>query len=725
MARKIIVSNRLPFSFKKVDGKLTYQQGGGGLATALSSYTKGGNSLWIGWPGLPSDDLSEDDKTEITEILKKHNCHPVFLSQKQIDEFYNGYSNSVLWPVYHDMDVVTGNTDANWKAFVAANKLYAETAVALSSPKDTLWIHDYQLQLVPEQIRVLRPRSRVGFFLHIPFPKHAELVKSGHADKLLRGVLGADLVGFHTPSYVENFLAGCVAEKIGRVGTEKVALSTRIVRVTEFPISIDYEAFEKATKTRDVAREYKNLQWRYKGKKVILMSDRMDPAKGLLERLKAYQTLLKKQPELHGKVVMAMIAMPSRGDIEVYKKLREDIERLVIDINEQFGTKSWRPIDAVYDNLPFAKYAALYRRADVAFIAPLRDGMNLVAKEFLASATKHDGVLVLSETAGAAEELKDAILVNPNRPKTLVSGLHDALTLPKSELRRRTANMQRHIKHFNVHRWVDSFVDTLEKPRQAPGLVHVTHTLSRTLQNALLADYHQTKKRLIMLDYDGTLQPFVNDPAKSTPSRRVLNLLKRLSDDPANDVVVTSGRSRSDLQSWFGGLPVGLAAEHGAFYRRKGGQNWHRTVSGDMNWQEYVAHLFAHYAEMTPGAHVEHKEYALVWHYRGASPYHSQKNLVALRRLLRPIAKKYNLVVRDGQKILEVKPREAHKGRIGQEWLIHDHDFVLCAGDDTTDEDMFEAMPPESWSIKIGRGRSLANYRLANIEALHTLLRKL
>lgn len=725
MGKLIIVSNRLPVSVKKVDDSLEYSASIGGLSTALASYTANSASLWIGWPGIPNDELTDDDRAAITAELKKHNCLPIFLTKKQLDLFYNGYSNSVLWPLFHHLDVTTGDNDRNWKMYKAVNQLYADITIAHCTPKDTVWVHDYQLLLMPEMLRIKRPDGKLGFFLHIPFPDVKHLFTTAHAAELLKGALGADLVGVHTPSYAKNFTECCEKAQIGIVHPNKVALVNRVVRVTDFPISIDYEKFARATKTQAVSVEYKKLQWRYRGKKVILMSDRLDPTKGLVERLTAYQSLLHANPELHKKVVMAMIAMPSRGEIEAYKKLREQVENLVTDINNEFGRPGWQPIEAIFNPVPFEQYAALYRRADVAFIAPIKDGMNLVAKEFLASATKHDGVLVLSQTAGAAEELKDAIMVNPARPKTLVEGLEKALTMPKSELRRRTANMQRHIKHFNVNRWVDSFMTTLEKPITTSAALHRTKTLARPHQQALLADYHQAKKRLLMFDYDGTLQPFAARPELAAPDKKVVDMIARLSGDIANDVVVISGRPRSDLQAWFGHLNVGLAAEHGALYRRKGGRNWHRTVDDEVGWKSKVADLIDYYAEATPGALAEHKEVAEVWHYRGASPYLTQKHLVILRKLLRPIARRYNLAVNDGHKILEVKPIDAHKGRIGQEWLIHDHDFVLCIGDDYTDEDMFAAVPPESYTIKVGRGRTSANYRLSGVADVHKLIRKL
>ena len=723
MANLVIVSNRLPVSVKRVDGKLEFYPSVGGLATGLSSYASKGKSKWIGWPGLPSDDLTASEKRQIARELRKHHCYPIHLTQKQLDDYYNGYSNSVLWPLFHNLEVKTGDTPKNWKAYKEVNALFAEETLLLTEPGSVIWVHDYQLLLLPELLRQERPGDNIGFFLHIPFPTPEVLGTIGHTSRLLQGMLGADLVGFHTNSYTENFLACCQAKGLGIVEPKRLILPDRVVRVTEFPIGIDYAKFTAATKQRAVRAEYRKLAWKYRNKKVIVTVDRLDPTKGLDGRLVAYKKFLKANPKLHGKVVMVMLAVPSRADIEEYKALRVKVEGLVADINSSFGTSRWNPVEYLYESWPFPRLAALYQRADIAFIAPIRDGMNLVAKEYLASRPKHDGVLILSETAGAAEELKEAVMVNPSKPKTLVDGLTQAITMPRQELRRRTRTMQKHIEEFTIQKWADNFIESLQAP-----LIPTTSRVKGLNQNRIreiVASYHQARKRVILLDYDGVLKNFNKDPNAAKPSPRILKLLERLGSNPANEVVVISGRSKADLGAWFGELPLALAAEHGALFRRKNGRAWHKTTTHDNKWKKSVADIFEYYANLTPGAFVEHKEWSLVWHYRAASPYYSQKHLVILKRLLRPIVKANNLSIKDGNKVLEVHPSDISKGRIAQEWLIHDHDFVLCVGDDATDEEMFAVMPPEAYSIKVGRGLTLARMRTKTVRDVLDLLGKL
>lgn len=723
MPSLIIVSNRLPVSVKKEHGKLEIYPSSGGLATGLSSYTKRAGTKWIGWPGLPSDDLTEKDKAEIRQRLKHYRCYPLFLTKKQIDEFYNGYSNGVLWPLFHELPVHAGSSRKNWEAYHHVNEMFAHEALALSESGSTIWVHDYQLLLVPSMLRAERPDDHIGFFLHIPFPGPKTLGTHEHARALLAGVLGADLVGFHTGSYTENFLESCSELDVGTRSGDQILLPTRAVQATQFPMGIDYAKFATASKQRKVQSEYNRLVRKYRGLKVIATVDRLDPTKGFVERLEAYRTVLSRNPSLSGKIVMVMLAVPSRGDIVEYQKLRKRVEDLVDQINDTFGTADWQPIEYLYQTMPFEQLTALYRRADIAFVAPVRDGMNLVAKEYLAAQTDKKGTLVLSETAGAAEELQDAIQVNPTKPRTLVTGLTRALNLPTQELKKRTGRMQRHLRTFTVQRWADTFMESLQKPRTLKQLN--TRAVDQAVTHEITDAYKKAKRRLLLLDYDGVLSSFVSDPAAATPSSQVIKLLKKLGDDPKNDVMIVSGRSKHDLGEWFGELPLALAAEHGALIRRKGGKNWHKSSSSEPGWQEPVTHLFEYYTSLTPGALVEQKEWAIVWHYRNATPYYAQKHLVALRRLLKPLAQQYGLQVLDGHKVLEVRPSDVNKRRAAQEWLIHDHDFMLCIGDDATDEDMFAALPPHAYSVKVGRGQTLARFRLKDVAAVLRLLGRL
>lgn len=721
--RLVIVSNRLPVSVKKVDGKLEYAPSIGGVATALSSYIESGQAIWIGWPGIAAEDLTEEERAAVTARLKKQNCHPVFLTQQEIDRFYSGYSNAAIWPLFHHLPLDGGDTAANWRAYKEVNQLYADETLRLSSESSDIWVHDYHLLLLPDMLRSARPNQHIGFFLHIPFPGPADLSQLKNPDELLRGLLGADLIGVHTTNYVNNFLDCCQKAGIGVVAPRKVALPTRVVRVVDFPIGINYRKFAEAAQSTEVSLELSKLRWKYRGKKVILTIDRLDPTKGLVERLKAYKTLLAENPSLHRKVVMVMQAMPSRTDVPAYQKLRVDVDALIEDINSSFGGRGWRPIEPIFSPLPFDQYAALYQRADIAFIAPIRDGMNLVAKEYLASHPKSDGVLVLSKTAGAAEELKDAILVNPANNRSMVAGLKKALSAKPASFIERTSRMQRYLRRHTVDKWAESFIVALETPLPQPK--HFTRSLIGAPERALVSDYHQAKKRLVLLDYDGTLEPIVRHPEDAKPSRQTLAALERLGKDPRNRIVVISGRNRETLDKWVGSLPVTLIAEHGGFIKRPEWKSWHKMLDGAGEWKKEVRRIFDFYAALTPGARVEDKEQSVVWHYRGASPFYASKHLVLIKREIRAIARSNKLRVQEGKMVLEVHHLDISKGHALQEWLLKDQDFVMTVGDDATDEEMFKNAPAGTYTIKVGRGLTAARYRLPNPASVHKLLRKL
>jgi trehalose 6-phosphate synthase/phosphatase len=720
----IIVSNRLPVSVKKVDGKLEYYPSIGGLATGLSSFTDKKRNKWIGWPGVSNEEVTDEEKQQITQELKKHNCYPVFLSKKQLETYYNGYSNSVLWPIFHELPAQKEalENESYWRSYKRVNAAFADAVFALSTSGSTVWVHDYQLLLLPAMLRAERPDDKIGFFLHIPFPARKAFEKISHSKELLAGLIGSDLIGLHTSGYVENFLENCDSLDVGAVGTKQLLLPDRLVRVIDFPMGIDYAKYTKATKQRAVKREVSKLKAKYRGKKVILAFDRLDPTKGLVERLSAYEELLRQNPKLHKKVVMIVIAAPSRTEIAEYKALKKKVEKLVKNINEEFGTPRWQPIDYNYMSIPFERVSAYYQISDVAFITPIRDGMNLMAKEYIASRSNQSGMLVLSETAGAAEELKDAILVNPKQRSSLVDGLLEALTLPQKELKVRVNTMQKRLSEFTVQEWAGSFMDTLKTPVATPS---VTRTLNNSRQSEIRDAFKRADRCVLLLDYDGVLVSLKGNPYSAEPSRKLLETLRKLAERDNTDVVVVSGRSRVDLSEWLGEIPVHLAAEHGAFIKKPHARRWQSVADFDASWRDVVLPILELYNAKTPGAAIETKDAALVWHYRQASPYYAQKHLVILKRLLAKYAKRYDLIVHQGNMILEIRAQGSTKGHIAETWLEKNPSFVLAIGDDYTDEDMFNSLPSWAYTVKVGRGRTAARFRLQKSDEVIALLEKL
>lgn len=724
MSQVIIVSNRLPINVKKVDGKLEFSPSVGGLATGLSSYANSKSNVWIGWPGIASDDLTKSDRDEIITELAKHHCAPVFLTQKQIDSFYNGYSNTVLWPLFHELKTNEWKDERRehwYRVYREVNKLFAETIDVTMQRGAYVWVHDYQLLLVPSMLRRLNSDVTIGFFLHIPFPSVKVFDELPEGRKLLKGITGADLIGFHTTGYVENFIESCSKNSYVVKAGDHVSIDGRDVRVSHFPMGIDYDKYAssgRSTVVRQAAKLYKN---RYQGRKIIVAVDRMDPSKGLLERLQAYGEFLESYPEQWERVVLAMVASPSRTDVPAYRRLAKRMDALVEEINDTYGTDTWQPIDYINETLPFEHVTALFQIADVAFIAPLRDGMNLAAKEFVAS-THKNSVLILSETAGASQELHDALIVDPGRRETVVRALHDALTMRRPELDGRLRRMKKYLKDHTVYTWARDFVGALNSPLIMP---QSPVGVQRLDNNRAEADFKNSKKRLLLLDYDGTLVGFQNDPEKVKPSRELINILERLAGQPSTDVIIISGRSMQYLNKHFGKLPIHLVAEHGVSHRRAGKTAWETRSGLDIRWQKVVLPVLERYAALTPGAHVEVKAHSLVWHYRASPSYYAHKHIVIIRRMLNKYLKENGLEIQKGNKVLEFKNPAVTKGTAANEWLARGYDFVLAAGDDTTDEDMFKVMPEGVYSIKVGSGLTAARYRVADNTAMIRLLKNL
>ncbi len=713
MAQVLIVSNRLPFSVKKERGKLRFTRSVGGLATALSAYVTKRHNQWVGWPGIASEDLTEAEKQLVVSELAKRNCTPIFLSQKQIDDYYNGYSNSLLWPLFHELPYKDSPERARWwRTYREVNTLFAQVTATLARGGGQVWVHDYQLLLVPEMLRAERPDINIGFFLHITFPPAEKLRKLPEQKSLLRGIVGADLVGFHTKAYVKNFLEAC----------ERASVETGHLRVADFPIGIDYKKFVRAGRSIKVRQAAHRFRQKYKGLKIIAAVDRLDISKGFVERLVAYRQLLEQNPGLLGKVVFVLVGSPSRTEIGAYQRLAARVQKQADEINATFGTRRWQPVDYIAETIPFEEVTALFQVADVAFITPLRDGMNLTSKEFVAS-SRQNGVLILSETAGAAEELQDALLVNPKKSASSVAALQKALTMPHPELLDRLAKMQAQLARNTVHHWAGSFVNALQQP--VPGSRPRIRTMKGAVEASLVDAYQSSQKRLLLLDYDGSLVPFNENYRAAQPAKSTVRLLKKLSYDPRNEVVIVSGRDSQDLEGWLGHLPIGLIAEHGAMIRKNGSATWQTIEHVNTQWKQVLLPILEKYAALTPGASVETKQHSLVWHYRSAQPYYAQKYAVVIKRALKPFLKTYGLQLFHGNKILEVKNPSINKGAGIQRWLKRPHDFVLCIGDDFTDEDMFAALPPDSFGIKVGRGRTKATYRLASAEQVTALLKQL
>jgi trehalose 6-phosphate synthase/phosphatase len=730
MGRLLVISNRLPFSIDKVGEDLVVRQSSGGLVSALKSYfeQKTGerdgfsSKVWIG-----SVEASEEDWKIIEDmgaVQENFDIVPIFIDKDVYEGYYNGFSNSTLWPLFHYFPSLVEYRKENYDAYVKANDIFVEKILRVYQEGDVIWVHDYQLMLLPQMIRDRLPGATIGFFLHIPFPSYElfRLLPTAWKKDLLKGMLGADLIGFHTHDYVQHFIQS--AKMIVSVENQfnTIQYQNRLIKADLFPIGIDFQKFRNAITDDVVANISTSLEQKFYNQKIIFSVDRLDYTKGLSYRLQGFESFLEKYPEWLEQVVFILNIIPSREFIQAYAERRKEIEERVSAINGKYSTLHWQPLIYRYNHLAFDELCALYQTADVALITPLRDGMNLVAKEYIASCIDK-GVLILSELTGAASELNEALLVNPTDSAEVADAIATALDMPLQEQRSRLSYMQKRLAEYNVQKWICDFLGTLKGTKEEQERLQVNILDNATIQR-MTEEFRDASRRCILLDYDGTLAPYQKLPTLATPGKELLDLLKQLSDNPANEVVIISGRDANTLDKWLGNLPLSLVAEHGACIKYKN-EDWQQQVSMSPEWKEQIRPLLEHFVTRCVGSFIEEKNNTLAWHYRNTHPDLGFNRSRELRNSLSQLITNTPLQVIDGNKVLEVRLMGVDKGATAQKLMKHfTPDFTLCIGDDTTDEDMFRVLRDEAYTVKIGSGNTAAKYTLLSQIQVLPLLRR-
>ena len=720
MPKTIIVSNRLPIKIKEEKGKLVYTPSEGGLATGLGSIYKEGDNIWVGWPGLPVTKTAQ--KEEISENLTGQNMKPVFLNAQEIEDFYEGFSNETLWPNFHYFNQYAVYDDELWTAYKKVNKKFAKVIEEVIEEGDTLWIHDYQLLLLPQMVREIKPNSTIGFFLHIPFPSYESFRLLPWRRELLNGMLGSDFLGFHTYDDMRHFLSS--VNRLAGLGNAngRINVDNRLVMVDALPMGIDYDKYASSAASPDTLAREVRYRTSIGNSQLILSIDRLDYSKGIPQRLQAFELFLEEHPEFREKVSLLMVVVPSRDTVPKYKQLKEEIDLLVGRINGKFGRLNWTPIHYFYRSFPLPALSAFYRMAQVALVTPMRDGMNLVCKEYIASKLDKRGVLILSEMAGSSKELSDAILINPNNLGSIVSALETALTMPEDEQVRHMEVMQKSLKRYNIHHWVSLFMERLNFVKEEQKSLK-TRLLDAHLTDAIIDKFNQSKERLIFLDYDGTLTGFNMNPEDSKPDKELSSILKKLTKNKKNHVVVISGRGRETLEEWLKDYPLEIVAEHGVWIREKD-LEWHTTFDISDAWKDEIMKVLEGYVDRTPGSFVEKKDYSLVWHYRKVETGLGEVRTRELTSHLKYITANKDLQVLEGDMVVEIKSSAVNKGR-GASILLKKYaeaDFIIACGDDWTDEDTFKVMPEHAITIKVGSSASAANYSVNSYKEIRGIL---
>lgn len=713
MERVINVSNRLPI---KVGAQLT--KSSGGLVSALEGIRDRYDLHWIGWTGA---EIEASQRQQVTQRLSdEYGAVPVFMTEHEAESYYLGFSNASIWPLLHYMQSYADYQDDWFDTYVAINERFAEAVLSCAKDGDMVWVHDYHLMLLPSMLKQANTSLRVGFFLHTPFPSYEVFRCHPRREALIRGLIGADLIGFHTFGYLRHFRSAVMRLLELESDIDVIAHDGRETRIGVYPIGINGPGFKQmldSDQYREQLASYKKL---YEDKRLVLNVERMDYTKGIPRKLAAIEEFLESHPDLRESTTFVIIAVPSRQGVDRYQKLIEEVELAIGRINGRYSTVTNTPIHFIHGSVAFHELCALYTRADVAMVTPLIDGMNLVAKEYIACQGDDPGVLILSEFAGAAQELFSATQVNPYNVHEVVDALEAALLMGREERRAAIEPMKERVTKQDAVWWANQFITDLAQVSPTPAAAPSNQKLGGDVLKRLT---EADTRKALFLDYDGTLVDIVRNPEQAVPTKQLHTMLATLAKRDDLDVYVVSGRAPEFLEQHLGHHPVTLVAEHG-YTVREPGESWRLyNDSVDLSWKQRVRPILDLYAATTPGSSVEEKRSALVWHYRKADPEFGRwKSGELIGELMESIS---NLPVElhHGKKIVEVSSQQVNKGEVMRYYVSkNDYAVVLAAGDDQTDENMFALRSPNIITVKVGPGDTAAAYRVSSPAEFSVLL---
>ncbi|WP_336660710.1 bifunctional alpha,alpha-trehalose-phosphate synthase (UDP-forming)/trehalose-phosphatase [Leucobacter sp. USHLN153] len=743
----VMVSNRLPVDrVVASDGSSTWRTSPGGLVTAVEPIVEQLGCVWVGWAG------NADERIEPFE-LGQMRLEPVELSSDDVELYYEGFSNGTLWPLYHDVIARPAFHRQWWDRYRRVNQRFAERVAETAAEGAIAWIHDYQLQLVPEMLRKLRPDLTIGFFLHIPFPPRGIFEQLPWRRAIINGLLGADVIGFQRVPDAISFRT--IAERYTHtqaLGNTLVLPATddspgRTVLAQEFPISIDAAAFaevarrpETQARAREIREELGNP------KRMMLGVDRLDYTKGIRHRLKAFEELLTDDEIDASDIVLVQVASPSRERVDAYRKLRDEVEVTVGRINGEHGTIGHAPLVYLHRGYTREEMVALYLAADVLVVTPLRDGMNLVAKEYVACREDEQGVLVLSEFAGAADELNDALLVNPHDIEGLKAALLRAVHMPQEEQRRRMRQMRRAVHDNDVAHWANGFLGSVASVSESRGASHAsgleegkTGPISIVPQAFVPRSVGDRLRRiatasslLVATDFDGTIAPIVRRPQDARILPRARQALEILATAPGVRVALLTGRSLDGLaQTGTGTSGEGwiISGSHGSELTGfdvsgvMAASGFGEPTADEAEWLHRVNRRFERVLGGEPGVRLERKPFGIAVHTREV---HDEEQSRELQAAAVELGLAEGLHVREGKQVREFSVRASNKGAVLQS--IRDAlpvGPVLFLGDDVTDEDAFSVLGPDDLGIKVGPGESAATERVPDPAAVAAVLARL
>ncbi|KAE9597992.1 hypothetical protein Lal_00029608 [Lupinus albus] len=780
--RKIIVANMLPIQAKQdtETGKWRFSFDADSILLQLKDgFSSDTEVIYVGSLKV---DIDSSEQEEVSQrLLDDFNCVPTFLPYDLQEKFYLGFCKQQIWPLFHYMLPICPDHGDRfdrvlWQAYVSANKIFADKVMEIINPdEDFVWVHDYHLMVLPTFLRKRFNRVKLGFFLHSPFPSSEIYRTLPVRDEILRGLLNSDLIGFHTFDYARHFLSCCsrmlgldYESKRGHIGLDYFG---RTIFIKILPIGIHMGRLESVLNLPCTAAKLKEVQEEFKGKKVILGVDDMDIFKGISLKFLALEQLLQQKPDLQGKVVLVQIVNPAKGSGKDVQEAMKETYIIAQRINDTYGSNHYQPVILIDRPVPRFEKTAYYAVAECCIVNAVRDGMNLVpykyivcrqgtAKMDLALGRKSDSprssMLVVSEFIGCSPSLSGAIRVNPWDVGAVSDALYSAITMCDSEKHLRHEKHYRYVSSHDMAYWARSFMQDLERAckdhytKRCWGIglglgfrvVSLSHGFRKLSIDHIVSAYKRTNKRAIFLDYDGTIVP--ESSLNKAPTADVISVLNALCNDTKNIVFIVSGRGRDSLSDWFTSCKMlGLAAEHGYFLRWSRDSEWETShLSVDLDWKNMVEPVMQSYTEATDGSSIEVKESALVWHHLDADPDFGSCQAKELLDHLESVLANEPAAVKRGQHIVEVKPQGINKGLVAEKILStmvnggNSPDFVMCIGDDRSDEDMFESIlrtvsspslpaAPEIFACTVGSKPSKAKYYLDDTTDVIKLLQGL
>ncbi len=734
MKRLFMISNRLPLQVANIDGVKDLIPIADGFDSGLKNFYESFDIKWVGRAGVNINEISENEKQDIDDKFRSENCIPIYFDQQLVYDFLEGFCENTIWPQFNYFTQITKYKPTHWEAYKKVNQMFAEVISKYVTEDDILWIHDYHLMLLPSLICEKLPNISIGYFQHIPFPSFEVFRLLPWRMELLEGILGADLIGFHTYDYQRHFMS-CVRRLLGHeTFFNRIRFDERIIKTDAFPKGIDFEFYNSTAKElqqnrgkyeSDIHKELVEFKSKDKDRKIILSIDRLDYTKGIPDRIKAFELFLKIYPEYIGKVSLFLFVNPSRENVGDYQDLKREMDELVGRINGQYGSIGWMPIWYFYRATDRLESIEFYSNADIALITPTRDGMNLPAKEYIACRTDKTGVLILSEMAGASKELGESIIVNPNNRTEVAEAIYQALNMPVSEQVKRNSVLQKRLKIYNEERWANDFINGLNEVKKLQESSYTRKVTNHVIKK-LAAKYQNSKRRIIFLDYDGTLTGFHKDPQMAMPDDELYSIIKKLTSDTKNTVVIISGRDKETLSKWFDNFSkLAFIAEHGV-WNKNPDTEWKMSGQIEKEWMEIIEPVLQNFVDRTPRSFVEYKNYSLVWHYRDADPDMGQQRSWELKDDLKNYIANLNLEIMDGDKVIEIKNAGINKGKAAIDKIGDtEFDFILALGDDWTDEYTFNSLPETAFTIKVGTKTTAAKYYLKDVQEVRGLLKQL